>query len=517
MNTPAKTIVTALPGIRLVIAVAAIGFLCCSMALGDGHWDGAKVTKTDLLAGETKHGKRVYSFASVMTRSGCHVVKVEGERWLEVFARRDGRRGKAYEDISPPVFSPDGTTLGYTAQSFDGARVVINDQEGPLFDEILPETFVFSHDGKRHAYLTSKAGRLDAVIDGVVQPGVDGDMQPWRQPPLFSADGSSVGYVAGSRLRKKMRVVINGKPGEPFDAVDSRSLRFSPDGRRFSCAANDLSKGDHWFCVIDGKRGKRFDGLGVSFAFSPDGKRFAYTGNRGPQWFLAMDGEPEVLIEGIVDHSLIFSPDSRRLAYAVAKLDQRAYLVVDGKEGPVHDRIGGSMPLGPANRASMQSGSGLEPGSSMSYNYTIAPGSPLLFSPDGRRIAYLARSGPQGMVYVDGKADGIKMETLVGGMLFSDDSKRLAYGGRCGNECFLVVDGLKGADYDALGNFGFSPDGKHIAFVAKHGDKLIIVVDGQERGKYESVPAGPVFRSDGVLEFLAADNSSLYRIEVSDL
>ena len=383
-----------------------MSFSCCGAAPGAADWDGAKVTKTDLLAGETKHGKRVYSFASVMTRSGCHVVKVEGEQWLEVFVRRDGKRGKAYEDISPPVFSPDGTALGYTAQGPDGARVVINDQEGPLFDEILPETFVFSHDGKRHAYLTSKAGRLVAVIDGVVQPGVDGDMQPWRQPPVFSADGSSVGYVAGSRLRKKMRVVINGKPGEPFDAVDLESLRFSPDGRRFSYAANDLSKGDHWFCVIDGKRGKRFDGLGVSFAFSPDGKRFAYTGDRGPQWFLAVDGEPEVPIEGIVDRSLIFSPDSRRLAYAVAKPDQRAYLVVDGKAGPVHDRIGGTMPLGPANRASMQSGSGLEPGSSMSSNYTIAPGSPLLFSPDSRRIAYLARSGPQGVVYVDGKADG---------------------------------------------------------------------------------------------------------------
>jgi hypothetical protein len=31
------------------------------------------------------------------------------------------------------------------------------------------------------------------------------------------------------------------------------------------------------------------------------------------------------------------------------------------------------------------------------------------------------------------------------------------------------------------------------------------------------VPAGPVFRSDGVLEFLAVDETSLYRVEVRDL
>ena len=504
------------PGSRLVTALVAMTFACCGAALGAADWDGAKVTKTDLLAGETKLGKFAYSFAAVMTRSGCHVAKVEGERGTEVFVSRDGKRGKAYKDIAPPLFSPDGTALGYTVQGTKGSRVVINDQEGPLFSEILPETFVFSHDGKRHAYLAEKAGRLVAVVDGVAQPGVDGDMVPWRQPPVFSADGSSVGYLVGSRLRKKTQVVVNGKPGEPFDGVDLESLRFSPDGRRFSYAAYYLSNGQRWFCVIDGKRKKEFDGLGVSFVFSPDGKRFAYTGDRGPQWFLAVDGEPEVPIEGIWDNTVEFSPDSRRLAYAAGK-PGRAFLVVDGKAGPVHDGIGGSFPPGlSANRASMQSVSFMQSVSSM-QSVSVVFGSFVLFSPDSQRVAYLASSGTKKRVYVDGKAEEIEMDFLVGGMLFSDDSKRLAYGGRRENRFFLVVDGKKGADYDALGNGGFSPDGKHIASVAKQGDKLVIVVDGQERGKYEMVPAGPAFRSDGVLEFLAADQTSLYRIEVRDL
>jgi hypothetical protein len=29
-----------------------------------------------------------------------------------------------------------------------------------MFDVVLPDTFVFSDDGKRHAYLARKAGRL---------------------------------------------------------------------------------------------------------------------------------------------------------------------------------------------------------------------------------------------------------------------------------------------------------------------------------------------------------------------
>jgi WD40 repeat protein len=231
----------------------------------------------------------------------------------------------------------------------------------------------------------------------------------------------------------------------------------------------------------------------------------AYTGRNGKDWFLVVDGKVERAIEGIVDGTLTFSRDGKRLACAVAKPDRSAYILVDGKAGPVHDGIGGSMPTGVApNRASMQT------------VYALGSGTSVLFSPDSRRIAYLAHSGPTKRVYVDGKAEDIEMDFLVSGMVFSDDSKRLAYEGRQGDKFFLVVDGKKGTDYNALGYFGFSPDGKHIAFTAKKGDQMVVVLDGQERGEYDAVPAGPVFRSDGVLEFLAADKSSLYRIEVTN-
>jgi hypothetical protein len=142
----------------------------------------------------------------------------------------------------------------------------------------------------------------------------------------------------------------------------------------------------------------------------------------------------------------------------------------------------------------------------------------VLFSPDSRRLAYVAtKQLIKKTVVLDGKPEGIEMWFIVGGMVFSDDSKRLAYGGRRRDKFFLVVDGQKGVDYDGLGYFGFSPDGKHIAYAAKKGDKFVIVVDNQERGEYGAVPAGPVFRSDGVLEFLAAEQASLYRIEVRNL
>jgi hypothetical protein len=492
----------------LMVAMFAAKVSCCNAAQEAAGWGGAKVTKTDLLTGETDHGKFVYSFASAMTRAGCHVAKVEGEPGKGVFVRRDGHPGKAYEDIAHPVFSPDSSALAYAVRVAGGSFFVVNEREGPRFGEVMPDTFVFSGGGRRHAYLAKREGRLVAVVDGDVQPEAGGDMVPWLQAPVFSADGSSVGYLEGSQSRKKMRVVVNGKPGETFDEVDLRSLELSRDGRHFAYAAEDRSTGSQWFLVIDGLRRNAFEALGVSFSFSPDGKRFAYTGRRGEQWFMVVDGELERPVEGIVDHTLTFSPDSHRVAYAVAKLNTRCYIVVDGEPGPVYDSIGLAQPpgLSPASASAM-------------HGYSLGGFSQgVLFSPDSRRLAYVAtRQLIKKTVVLDGKPEGIEMWFIVGGMVFSDDSKRLAYGGRRRDKFFLVVDGQKGVDYDGLGYFGFSPDGKHIAYAAKKGDKFVIVVDSQERGGYGAVPAGPVFRSDGVLEFLAAEQASLYRIEVRNL
>lgn len=468
-------------------------------------WGDAKVTKTDLLTGATNRGKFVYSFASVMTRAGCHVAKVEGERGKEVFVRLDGPCGKPYADIAHPVFSPDGSALAYAVRGAGGSFFVINEHEGPEFEEVIPDTFVFSGDGKRHAYLAKKAGRVVAVIDGKPQAEGESDFAPWLQPPLFSPSGCSVAYLENSARQKKMRAVVNAKPGELFDGVDPRSLRFSSDGFRFAYAANDRKEGSCWFWVIDGIKGKVFDELGVDFVFGPDAKRTAYTGKKGSQWFVVVEGEPEVEVEGIVDNSLTFSPDSRRLAYAVAKLDGRSYIVVDGEAGAIYDGIGLSTPRG----LNPSSASGLR-------DYHLGGLSQgVLFSPDSRRLAYLAHKRlVKRMVVLDGKSEEVEMDFMVGGMVFSSDSKRLAYGGRRGDKFFLVVDGKRGVDYDALGHFEFSSDGKHIAFTARKGDKMVIVVDGQERAEHSEIPAGPVFRSDGVLEYLAADEPSVSRIEV---
>lgn len=80
---------------HLVAAIFAMSIACCGLTEETAGWAGAKITQTSLSTGETNYG---HFFASSITRAGCHVVKVEGERGKEVWVRRDGQRGKAYAD-----------------------------------------------------------------------------------------------------------------------------------------------------------------------------------------------------------------------------------------------------------------------------------------------------------------------------------------------------------------------------------------------------------------------------------
>jgi len=69
-------------------------------------------------------------------------------------------------------------------------------------------------------------------------------------------------------------------------------------------------------------------------------------------------------------------------------------------------------------------------------------------------------------------------------LMFSPDGKRLAYTARNGNKWFMVVDGVKGEEYDGLREPYFSMDSKHVCYVAFSGKDCILVMDGKEYAKY---------------------------------
>ena len=159
----------------------------------------------------------------------------------------------------------------------------------------------------------------------------------------------------------------------------------------------------------------------ASLKVSPDGKHVAYVVAvsrgyfQGIRRLLVVDGEKERPYDDIAEGSVIFSPDSQRVAYQ-AIVGSWCFMVVDGKEEKQYDGIA------------------TEP----------------IFSPDSRRMAYGARVGNKWFVVVDGKEEKHYDDIARGTLTFSPDSKRVAYGVKEGNKWFVVVDGNEGTQYDIL-------------------------------------------------------------------
>ena len=112
--------------------------------------------------------------------------------------------------------------------------------------------------------------------------------------------------------------------------IDVAPLLFvtSPDGRHVAYVAQI---GDEQFVVIDGKKGKHYDGIGRAIVFSPDSKRVAYIAIIGKKGVVVVDGKEEKQYDNL-GSNIIFSPDSRHVAYP-AQSGNKQFVVIDGKEG----------------------------------------------------------------------------------------------------------------------------------------------------------------------------------------
>ena len=143
---------------------------------------------------------------------------------------------------------------------------------------------------------------------------------------------------------------------------------------------------------------------------SPDRRRFAY-------WTLTSRGNYEIVgvelrsnvrhSEGIVLNAILFSPDSRRLAFGIRQRGAQAF-VVDDETKTFYDALG---------------------------NETA------VFSWDSRRFAYCAERAGRRFVVVDDVEYGAYDGILGGVPVFSPDSRRFAFIGRRGRSSLVNCEG----------------------------------------------------------------------------
>jgi hypothetical protein len=273
-------------------------------------------------------------------------------------------------------------------------------------------------------------------------------------------------------VNKKWCVILDGKPQPACDNLGP--LAFSPDGKRVAYAAvHKDSQKETWQVVANGKPGNSFDAIGhQTLLFSPDGRHLAYAAQTGAEWCVVLDGKSGPPYDGI--GQVKFSPNSQLLAYVAKRKSTEAVLSepLGPSVGPALPaaRDSGTRPAQPALRA----GSGGEP-----RFFDRIGGGTLVFSPSGRHLAYVARSG---------------------------------------RWSFVVADGNRKPRYDMVGYLTFTPDGRWPVYAAVKGKKTCTVVEDREAThQYDAIwmPRGEPLRFVGPTRFryLGVKEGSIYLVE----
>ncbi len=240
----------------------------------------------------------------------------------------DGQPGPQFANVPEMslLFSPDSRRLAYGAENgYNGEKklVVVDGQLGPEYDQV--DNLTFSPDGKHLAYKAQMGGRWRVVVDN--QPGVDFD-ELLGGFPVFSPDGSRLAY--GIKKDGKWQAVVDEAPdGGIYEEIIQGSMVFSSDSRRMAYTARI---GDKKMVVVDGAPDEEYNDVEGNPVFSPDGKHLAYKVQKGALWHVVLDGQAGPGYK-LIPGNLTFSKDSKHLAYAPMTTDEKFSFMVDGQTG----------------------------------------------------------------------------------------------------------------------------------------------------------------------------------------
>jgi Tol biopolymer transport system component len=360
--------------------------------------------------------------------------------------------------------------------------VTLDGVDGKEYDWIVPNSLEFSADSTSLAYIVQQGGKMFAVVNGQERTAYH---EIVNSQLMVAPAGARFAYYAKVKPTSKTMVVIDAEEGKEFEAVGN--VVFSPDGKRVAYGVESLGK---MHFIIDGQPSKEYEKIaGGSFTWSPDSKRYAFGAVQDGKIVVVVDGQEQLTCDEASRPT--WSQDSQRFAYSIRR-GKKMTLIVDGKEQKEFDVV-----LGQSAR----------------------------FSPDGKRIAYLAgrrettgvgepaAQAPSKLFFViDGEELRAHEELVADSFNFSPDSKRTAYvASKIVDRQRLysvVIDGIEGKDYEKIANLQFSPDSKQLAYLAERLGRAYAVVNNSESVGYLSV-ARLIYSADGGrMAYVAARDTS---------
>jgi hypothetical protein len=318
---------------------------------------------------------------------------------------------------------------------------------------------------------------------------------------------------------------IDNEPPKSYRGVALETIRFSEDSKHLVYAAK-IDSG--WVIVVDSVRSRPWAGIG-EVLFSAD-QRLAYVANDSGRWRVIHEGAPSPLFEAVMQGSLTFSPDGRRLAFVVAEGDGFR-TVLDGELGPLYQAIGAlrfdtegkrlayvakregeqylslnekllgpflalaDFTLGPDGRLGMlvRGEDGWHAAVDDRESEAFDNIETIHFSPAGRH-AYAAQIDSLWFVVRDGeRGPGY---TSLGEIVFARES--LIYQARLGKEAFVVVDGIRGPALKWVGRFAISSDGTRFAYLGQRwGESISVFHDGAVHAVPAALDGTLVLSDDG--------------------
>jgi len=170
-------------------------------------------------------------------------------------------------------FSSDGQRMAYLARLPEGEQIVVDGQEGALYDKILYHEF--SQDGQRFTFSAAQDGQAFIYVDeDMYGPYPAGSFDWYGQ---FSEDGAHVWYQYSLETDGLEYLGIDGVTSTGYEEIELPSLGgpvFSPDGNHWAYVAQ---KGEGaYVLVVDGNESQVFEDLFISVVFRADSQQFAF-------------------------------------------------------------------------------------------------------------------------------------------------------------------------------------------------------------------------------------------------
>ena len=364
----------------------------------------------------------------------------------------NGVTGKQYKAVGEVVISSDGKRYAYGALVNNSWCMVVDGREGEFFNTVKYPTF--SPDGRHFTYQAMKGESWFLIIDSMINSGTD--KRYLRQ--TFSGDSSRIAYIDNIDDANRGRLIVSDLSFRQVHIVESGNVShftYNDDKTRGAAAITHDGKQS----VIDfsfrepgdKKKGGVYDSV-QNITFGPDGKTLAYLAQRDGKSFIVLNNTELSFPEGVLSAGLTIRPDLKgvggiislnnqaylwqslsgdekngkiytemeslvytrhgnRYAYAATSSEGNWFIVANGKEGPVFDRV-------------------------------VSP----KFSPDGRYIVYRARKdGRRFVVVADSNGTTIRQHPAydqVFDVKFTDDGKSVAYGVKDGQSLVWKVEPL---------------------------------------------------------------------------